>query len=454
MKLSLDKKVLKRLFSLAYPIFLVNLLQAGYDFIDMFWVGRLGASSVAAVSLSFPVIFFFMSFGLGLSMAGTIMTSQYFGDKNKEMVDFTVGQSTTLSLIVSVILSFFGYLFTSPLIHLMKPSGEVASLAITYLHYSFIGMIFIFGYFSFQGLLRGVGEVKIPMYIVLSTVILDFILDPIFILGYGFIPKCGVGGAALTTIITQFIAFFIGLFIMAKGDVGLKLKLRNMIPNWKFIWKIFLLGLPSSIEMSVRSLSMVTMNFIVVGLGTIITAAYGLGIEILSIAVLPARSLAMATAVLVGQKFGAEKIGEAEEIGRMSSVVSFLLLFILGVLTYIFAKPLSEVFIKNAEVVMQSMTFVRILSFTFGFIAVQNVLNGVFRGSGNTLTSMTLAIISLWVLRLPLAYFLTYATSLKEMGLWYSFLFSNLISFAITEFWFNHGSWKRKRIIKHRVKVY
>ncbi len=138
----------------------------------------------------------------------------------------------------------------------------------------------------------------------------------------------------------------------------------------------------------------------------------------------------------------------------MSSVVSFLLLFVLGVLTYIFAKPLSEVFIKNAEVVMQSMTFVRILSFTFGFIAVQNVLNGVFRGSGNTLTSMTLAIISLWVLRLPLAYFLTYATSLKEMGLWYSFLFSNLISFAITEFWFNHGSWKRKRIIKHRVKVY
>ncbi len=311
MKLSLDKKVLKRLFSLASPIFLVNLLQAGYDFIDMFWVGRLGASSVAAVSLSFPVIFFFMSFGLGLSMAGTIMTSQYFGDKNKEMVDFTVGQSTTLSLIVSVILSFFGYLFTSPLIHLMKPSGEVASLAITYLHYSFIGMIFIFGYFSFQGLLRGVGEVKIPMYIVLSTVILDFILDPIFILGYGFIPKCGVGGAALTTIITQFIAFFIGLFIMAKGDVGLKLKLRNMIPNWRFIWKIFLLGLPSSIEMSVRSLSMVTMNFIVVGLGTIITAAYGLGIEILSIAVLPARSLAMATAVLVGQKFGAEKINEA-----------------------------------------------------------------------------------------------------------------------------------------------
>ncbi|NIA01983.1 MAG: MATE family efflux transporter, partial [Nitrospirae bacterium] len=231
----LEGSITKSLMFLAIPIVIGNLLHSAYHLTDLFWVGRLGEVGVAAMSMNFPVVFLFISLGIGLSTAGAILVAQYYGEKNHERVDFVAGQSVFMIISVSILVSVLGYLLSPYIIGLMGAEEAVSSASTSYLQVSFIGMTFIFGYMVFQSLLRGVGEVKIPMFIVLGTVLLNLVIDPIFILGYGPIPAFGVKGAAMVTVITEGCAFAIGLFLLIKGWHGVQLKWKNLYPNFKFI---------------------------------------------------------------------------------------------------------------------------------------------------------------------------------------------------------------------------
>jgi len=297
---------------------------------------------------------------------------------------------------------------------------------------------------NFQSLLRGVGEVKIPMYIILGTVLLNLIIDPMFILGYGPVPALGVKGAAVATIITEGCAFVIGLVLLIKGWHGVRLRMKNLYPNFKIVKKLFSLGLPTSIEMSTRSLAMIFMVFLVTGFGTTITAAYGIGGELLGLVILPALGLSMATATMVGQNLGAKNIERAEETSKRGALIGFVVLSAVGLLLYFIGGIVSAKFIPGeTAVIMESANFIKIMAFSFGFIAIQQVLNGTFRGAGNTGTAMTISVVSLWVLQIPLAYILSKYTSLGADGLWWAFPITNVAAGIVAYLVFLRGKWKR-----------
>ena len=215
----------KSLIALSIPIILTNIFQTAYQLTDTFWIGQLGASAVASVSISFPILFFLMSVGGGLVIAGSIIVSQHKGANNPDSINFTASQTLINILLISVVLSLIGYVLSPFLVSSMAVDYNVSVDAVNYLKISFIGLIFMFGYFSFQALLRGVGEVKIPMYIILGTVLLNLFLDPLFIFGFYIIPPMGVSGAAIATVITQFLSFISGLFFLFKGKSGIKLSI-------------------------------------------------------------------------------------------------------------------------------------------------------------------------------------------------------------------------------------
>lgn len=443
----LEGSITKSLIFLAIPIIIANLLHSAYHLTDLFWVGRLGEEAVAAMSMNFPVVFLFISLGIGLSMAGAILVAQYYGEKNHENVDFVAGQSVFMIFLVSLIVSVLGYFFSPFIIGLMGAEEAVSTASIGYLQVQFLGMPFIFGYMNFQSLLRGVGEVKIPMYIIFGTVLLNLIIDPIFIMGYGPVPAFGVKGAAMATIITEGCAFLIGLFLLIKGWHGVKLKWKNLYPKFKLIKKLFAIGLPTSIEMSTRSLAMLFMVFLVTGFGTTITAAYGIGGELLGLVILPALGLSMATSTMVGQNLGARNIERAEKTSKKGTFIGFVTLSIVGVLLFFFGGIISAAFIPGeTAVIMESSNFIKIMSFSFGFIAIQQVLNGTFRGAGNTGTAMAISVISLWALQIPLAYILSKYTSLGSEGLWWAFPITNVAAGIIAYVVFLRGKWKETRI--------
>ena len=257
-----EGSIIGTLTKLAIPIILANLLQTAYNLVDTFWVGRLGANAVAAVSVSFPVIFLIVSLGGGLTMAGTILIAQYKGKKDNEALNHITTQTLVLVFTLSIILSIFGYAISDTLLRLINVEDVIFQDASSYLKISFLGMIMIFTYMVFQSLMRGIGEVKIPMYIVLGSVLLNLVLDPLFIFGKGFIPAFGVRGAAVASIATQTFSTVIGLVILLKGNYGLKLNLKKYFPDTELIKKIFKLGIPSSLEMSMRALGMLAMTYL------------------------------------------------------------------------------------------------------------------------------------------------------------------------------------------------
>ncbi|MBA4336407.1 MATE family efflux transporter [bacterium] len=446
--------ILKSLIALALPIVFANVLQTAYQLVDTFWVGRLGAEAVAAVSLSFPIIFLLISLGGGLAIAGTILVSQYKGSGNLNQIDHVSAQTLIMMVIVSVIFSVIGYFISEPVMQFMGAGPDVLAQSVSYLQISFMGLTFMFAYFVFQSLMRGIGDVKTPLYIVFGTVILNLILDPLFIFGWGPIPGFGVSGAAIATIGTQGLAAIIGLVLLFSGKYGIHLKWRNFKFDFPLIKKMFFLGFPSSIAQSMRALGMAVMAFLVASFGTLTVAAYGIGSRMFSFIIIPALGLAMATTTLVGQNIGAGKMERAQEVTRLASIISFVFLSALGVLMFIFAVPLTAAFIPNDPQVIESGSFfVKIMALSFGFVGIQQTINGAFMGSGSTMASMILSIISLWVFQFPLAYLLSNHTSLAETGIWWSFPISNILATIVTIIWYKKGDWKKKKLIEKDTRL-
>lgn len=442
-----EGSIFKSLILLSVPIVLANILQTAYQLTDTFWVGRLGTQAVAAVSISFPMIFLIISLGGGLAMAGTILVAQYKGKNDQIAVNHIASQTLLMVTVVSAILSTIGYFLSPLLLKLMGATPDIYLDAVSYMKISFIGMIFMFIFMVFQSLMRGVGDVKLPMYIVLGSVLLNLVFDPLFIFGYSFIPAFGVAGAAVATIMTQGLAAVVGIFLLVTGEYQIKLHPKDLKPDKPLIKKIFKLGFPASIEQSTRALGMVIMTFLVATFGTLTIAAYGIGNRILSFVLIPAMGISMATSTLVGQNIGAKKPQRVSSIVRLSNLISFIFLTLAGLIVFLWADNLSALFIPgDAQAIQSSALFVKIMALTFGFIGIQMSLNGALRGSGDTKASMILSIISLWVLQFPLAYILSNYTGLAEVGLWIAFPVSNVIAALITVLWFKKGTWQKKQI--------
>ena len=433
---------------LAWPIILANILQAAYQLTDSFWVGRLGQEAVAAVAISGPVIFLTTSLGIGFAVAGSILVAQYFGAKNKEMVEKSAGQTITMVAIVSALLGAIGWIISPYILKAMEASPDFYSQALGFLRVAFVGLIFNFSFFMFQSIMRGIGRPKVPLYIISGTVILNFLLDPLFIFGLGPIPALGVKGAALATIGTQSIASLLGLSILFSGKKGIHLKKSDFLPEIKFIKRSFLLGLPSSIDQSARSLGMALMTSIVASFGTLAVASYGAGSNIIQVSVIIGLGLSAANATLVGQNIGAGNKERAEKTAKYSAMMSFFSLSVMGAIVYLSAPYLIAFFVPGEEtLIAEGSILLRTVSLLFGFMGLQMAFSGVYQASGNTTISMALTLFSQWILQLPLAYLLSKYTNLGMRGIWLAFPITNVVTAFVSWLVFKSGYWKKKELI-------
>ena len=433
----LEGPIAGALLRLAGPVVLANVFQTVYQLTDTFWVGRLGAVAVAAVSFSFPVIFLFIAIGAGVTIAGTILVAQAEGAGDARRVDYVAGQTYAIVLLLAVLLSAAGYALAEPLLALMGADPEVLPPAAEYLRLSYLGLPFVFGYFVFQALLRGVGDVTTPLYIVGGTVLLNFLLDPLFILGWGPVPALGVAGAAAATISTQGLAAALGAWLLFTGRRPIRVRLGDLRPDPALARRIAELGFPASVEQGMRALGLTVLVTLVAGFGSDAVAAYGVGTRIFSFVLIPALGLGLATSAVVGQNVGAGQRLRARQTATVGAWIAFGTLTVAGALAFAFARPLVAAFVPGDEAVIASgARFLRIMSPTWGFIGAQVVIGGGFSGAGRTYVSMVLAIASLWVLRFPVAWVLSSRTPLALEGVWWAFPVSYVGGAALAVAWF------------------
>ncbi len=461
----IDGALLKPLVVLSLPIVLSQMLQVGYNLADTFWVGRLGQEAVSALSYSWPLVFLMISIAGGFTVAGTVLVAQNKGAGNEAQVNHAAGQTIAFVAVVAAVFSVIGYALTPWLVDLIgaRPGSLEYTLAVEYTRTIFVGVVFMFGFFIFQALLRGWGDTRTPLYLMAFGVVLNVLLDPFLILGFqgnvlmtavgldglqttlfavtGF-EGFGVQGAAIATVFSRAVGAMLGMFWLFSGKVGIQLSLADLKLELDMVRRIISLGAPSSVEQSTRALGITVLTALVALAGDDAVAALGIGNRLNSLVFLPALGLARGTETVVGQNLGSEQVARAKRTVYYSAGIVAGVLAVFSVIAVAFAEPITAAFIPGEpNVIAIGADYLTIIGPTFLFIGVFQIVQGAFRGSGSTRLAMVFAILSLWVFRLPPAYVLLDWFGMGETGVWYAIALSNVLSMLAASLYFLRGTW-------------
>jgi len=277
----------------AMPMLAGNLLQTAYSFVNAFWVGRgLGTAELAAVTVSFPVIFALLPIGVGLTMAANILVSQHYGARDMGQVRRVVDSSTVLVVVVSLLIALVGELLAPVIIRAMGTPKDVYPLAVGYLQIMLLSLPFGFGLFLTRSTLQGIGDSTTPLYFVTGSVIMTAILDPLLMFGKLGFPRLGLNGTAWASLLTQLAALAALIIYMQVRKSLVTPSWHRLQVDWATIWHITRIGVPSAVQQSLVSISMLFVIDVVNTFGKTATAAYGVASRFDQLAFIPAMTLA------------------------------------------------------------------------------------------------------------------------------------------------------------------
>lgn len=448
----LNGDIIRTAMTLGWPVMLSNVFQTVYNLTDAFWLGKLGPEAVAAPSISWPIMFLFISLSAGFGISGISLVSQYTGAKLPEKANKSAGQLLFVLLSSSCVAAILGFIFAGDVLMLIGASKVVQDTTTPYLQTMFLAMPFLFSHFGFRSILRGYGDTRTPMVLTISSAVFDTILDPFFVFGWGFIPQMGVVGAALTTLITRGIVAIIDMYLLFSGKVGIKLKLSDLKPDILWIKKIVSIGVPSAIGQSGTALGFVVLISLVSiednllpGEG-ILLAAYGIGSRLVNLVNIILWGGVSALSTMVGQNLGANQNERAGEIVKKLLLSFFFLSVIASATVYFLRVQLYLFFINDPSVLEAGSIFITFFVFSVPFFTVFRMVGGVFEGAGNTKPSMVLSLIRLWGLRTLLSCVFYFVFGMGAMGIWLGMTIGNFAAAVISVAWLSKGTWKKKVI--------
>ncbi len=449
----LNGKIVPTLFLLGWPIMVESLLQTGYNLADTFWLGNMGKEAgkdaLAATQISWPLIWLMMSVGMGFGIAAIALVSQHTGAGKIKEADKDAGQLLLFFLLFSCVVGLIGFLISPTMVnYVITDDPAVARKGTLFMQTIFLGQPFMFVFMGFAFLLRAWGDTVTPMLITLVSLITNIILDPVFIYGLGPFPEWGIFGAAFATVLTRAVAAAIALYLLFNDKVGLRLKLKDMKPDFKRLKKFFRIGAPASIGNSGTAFGFVILTFIIARVNnpTASLAAYNAGDRIVGLMFIFMGGLAVAMSTMVGQNLGADKKERAERVVKKGilSLASIMTLFTL--IIFLLRKEFIIIFNQDPTVVSIGTEFLLIFSFSMPFFGIFRAVNAVFEGSGHTKYQMALNLVRLWGLRVPLTWVLALVVGLQATGVWFGMAISNIISAAIALIALSTGIWKEKVI--------
>jgi len=433
----------KLIFYFALPMLVGNIFQQLYNTVDSIIVGKfLGKEALAAVGTSFPIIFLLVSLIMGITMGATILISQYFGAKDMEKVKKTIDTAYITLFIASIILTIIGLIIGGPILKLMKVPPEIFQQSKEYLDITFIGLIGMFGYNSMSAILRGLGDSKTPVYFLIVSSIINIVLDLLFILQF----NMGVGGAAWATIISQGISFVWSVLYLNKNHKVFKINVKAMKFDKDIFYKSVKLGLPGGIQQMVFSLGMMTMQGLINSFGGVTMAAFAAASKIDSFASMPIMNFGAAISTFTGQNIGANKPERVKKGLTTTLIMSTVMSIAISVVLILLGTPLVRLFTNDSSVVAEGLNYLHRVTPFYFVIGAMFIINGVVRGAGEAIFPMIASILSLWLVRLPVAYLLS--PSLGSNGIWWAIPIAWTFGFIITFLYFKSGKWKNKAVVK------
>lgn len=438
-----QQSIFKRLITLSWPITLAFIMRVGYQIVDIFWVGKLGATEVAAVALAGNTFFIVLAVGQLIGSGTVTLVAQTFGARIIDRANCIVRQALILSLITAFLVSALGFFFSRDLVSLLGGTGAVLSLGTQYLRILFIGFFFQLLSFSINYSFRGTGDMVTPMVLVFAATIVNMILDPLLILGIGIFPKLGVRGAAFATIIGMLTSFVLGLVILVRGKSGLKLELGK---SWRLessvVRTIMTVGTPISVSYLLMGFTVMAAFRIVASFSESAIAAMGIGVRILQFSTLPIVGIGISTTTIVGQYFGARDVPRAHKTGANSMLLCTAIMLLFSVVFYVCAPFLIQIFLNEELVVRYGTHYMHIAALYLVFIGLTTSMTGVLRGAGYTLPPMLAGLIKLAGLLLLAPQF-AYTFGIGLDGVWWAMFVAYGIETLIITLYYVTGKWRK-----------
>jgi len=434
----------KLIFKFAGPMLLGNVFQQLFSIIDSVVVGNfVGKEALAAVGASFPVIFMMVSLIIGLVMGTTVVISQYFGAKDFVKVKRAIDTMYVYSAGAGLIVTVAGLTFAAPMLRLLGLPAEIMPQATQYLRIFFSGIIIFFGYNGTSAALRGMGDSKTPLYFLIIATVANIIFDLLFVAVF----KWGVAGAAYATLLANGIALTLAAYWLNKTHKLIRIAIKGLHFDREIFRQSIRIGLPTGIQQTLVALGNLALMGIVNTFGTNTIAGFSVGIRIDTLATIPAMSFSQALSTFVGQNIGAKKL-ERIRTGLISTVkMAGSITVITSVFIILWGHLLMDMFTNDPDVIRIGDQYLTIVSSFYLLFTLMFLYNGIMRGAGDTLIPMFFSLISLWIIRIPLAYILS--SKIGSQGIWWAIPAGWSIGLALSFLYYKTGRWKKKTVVKY-----
>lgn len=432
----------KLIIQFAVPMLIGSLFQQLYHVVDSIIVGNyLGKEALAAVGISFPVIYMLVALLIGLTIGFSVIISQYFGAKDYKKVRETVDTIYISLFFASIILTALGLIFSSDIMHILNVPPEVEADSILYFNIFTSGLLFLFGFNATNAILRGMGDTKTPLYFLAISTVLNLSLDIIFVVFLGW----GIASVAIATVISQFVAFVLAAIYLNKRHTLIRISFVRLVFNRKIFSQSLKIGIPSGLQQSFVALGIVALIRIVNDFGTDAMAAFTIAARIDAFAAMPAMILSSALTSFVGQNIGARRFDRIKNGFRETMIMSTFVAVFISVVFVVFRYQIVSLFNQDPNVVEIASRYLMIVGFFYVIFSYMFVSMSVMRGAGDAITPMLITLVALWLGRVPISYLLSriYDTD----GIWWGIPIAWCIGFILSLIFYLKGKWKDKALV-------
>ena len=439
----------KKIALFTIPMIIGNIAQQLYNTVDSIVVGKfVGDNALAAVGSASPIFNLLLVLFIGISVGTSVMVSQYFGAKEREQLSKTIGCCITLTAIASVFIMLIGSFIVRPLLELLHTPDSIIDWCTSYLTVLFWGISGVAYYNILSGVLRGLGDSVSALFYLLVATVINIVLDLWFVAGLGL----GVFGVALATAIAQAISALLCFIKLSRMQELFDMKPKYLRVDGEHTMTMIRLGLPSGLTQAIFSMAMIIVQSLTNSFGEMVIAANVIIMRVDGFAMMPNFSFGTAMTTYSGQNVGAKRYDRAEEGARQGTIMAMAVSASITVLILIFGKYLMGIFTSTTELVNLSVHMMRILAVGYIAMAVTQSLSGVMRGAGDTMTPMWISLFTTVVVRVPVAYGISWLTRTAELPngrsecIFISLLMSWTLGAIITFVFYRIGGWKKKAI--------
>ncbi|WP_230191477.1 MATE family efflux transporter [Paenibacillus sp. CECT 9249] len=431
------------------PLLLSNVLQSIGQLVGSIVVGRyLGVDALAAISAFFPLFFLLVSFAIGVGSGSSILIGQAYGARNEERLKAILGTTLTFTFILGLALAIVGGIFTWDILRLVGTPDNIIQVSVHYARIMFWSLPVMFLYFVYTTCMRGTGDSKTPFYFLIVSTVLNVALLPLLIFGWLGLPKLGIYGAAYASVISTVLTFVVMLIYlrykkhMLQFDASVRSKLRL---DWGLMKLLLRIGIPSSISMILVSLSEIAVIAFVNRYGSDATAAYGAVNQVASYVQMPAISLGITVSIFAAQSIGGNQLDRLKQVIRAGILLNYIFGGVLILFVYLFAQNILSLFLTSEYTVEIAHRLLMITLWSYLIFGHAQLIAAIMRASGTVLWPTVFGIVSIWLVEVPVAYFLSFHTDLGIDGIWIGYPAAFLVSLVL-QYAYYRLSWKKKKI--------